>query len=70
MKFNTVLYKADDRIATITLIRPEKFNAINETMLDDLVPECLWFKNRAEKVSFKQTIKKLDSSNPILGRKK
>ncbi len=36
MKFGTVLYEAADRVATITLNRPERFNAINETMPDDL----------------------------------
>jgi len=36
MKFNTVLYESEDRVATITLNRPERFNAINETMPDDI----------------------------------
>ena len=70
MKFNTVLYEVDDRIATITLISPEIFNAINETMSDDFVPAGLWFKNRAVEVGFKQTIKELDSGNPLLGSNK
>lgn len=34
--FGTVLYEANDRIATITLNRPERFNAINEAMPDDI----------------------------------
>jgi len=36
MKFGDVLYEADDRLATITLNRPERFNAISETMPDDI----------------------------------
>jgi enoyl-CoA hydratase len=36
MEFGTVLYEAADRVATITLNRPERFNAINETMPDDI----------------------------------
>src|SRR6056297_2843044 len=36
MKFGTVLYEVADRVATITLNRPERFNAINETMPDDI----------------------------------
>ena len=33
---NTVLYEAADRVATITLNRPERFNAISETMPADI----------------------------------
>jgi len=36
MKFNDVLYESHDRVATITLNRPERFNAISETMPDDI----------------------------------
>lgn len=36
MIFGDVLYQVDDRIATITLNRPERFNAISETMPDDI----------------------------------
>ena len=31
-----VLYEARDRVATVTLNRPEKFNAISETMPDEI----------------------------------
>ena len=33
---NDVLYAARDRVATVTLNRPEKFNAISETMPDEI----------------------------------
>ena len=36
MKFGDVLYDVDDRVATITLNRPKRFNAISETMPDDI----------------------------------
>ena len=36
MDFDTVTYEARDRVATITLNRPERFNAINESMPDDI----------------------------------
>jgi len=36
MQFGDVLYQAKDRVATITLNRPECFNAISETMPDDI----------------------------------
>lgn len=36
MNFGTVLYESTDRVATITLNRPERFNAINETMPEDI----------------------------------
>jgi enoyl-CoA hydratase len=36
MDFGTVSYTAKDRVATITLNRPNRFNAINATMPDDI----------------------------------
>jgi len=36
MDFGTVMYEAKDRIATITLNRPARFNAISETMPEDI----------------------------------
>jgi enoyl-CoA hydratase len=36
MNFGTVLYEAKDRVAVITLNRPERFNAISATMPDDI----------------------------------
>ena len=36
MKFGDVLYESKDRVATITLNRPERYNAIGETMPDDI----------------------------------
>jgi enoyl-CoA hydratase len=36
MNFGTVLYESKERVATITLNRPERFNAISETMPEDL----------------------------------
>jgi enoyl-CoA hydratase len=36
MNFGDVLYESSDRVATITLNRPERFNAISETMPDDI----------------------------------
>jgi len=36
MKFGDVLYEVNDRVATITLNRPERFNAISETMPGDI----------------------------------
>ena len=36
MDFGTVLYESRDRVATITLNRPERFNAINETMPEEI----------------------------------
>ena len=35
-EFSTLLYGVDDRIATITLNRPEKLNAMSRTLLDEL----------------------------------
>jgi enoyl-CoA hydratase len=36
MEFNTVSYSVADRVATVSLNRPERFNAINESMPDDI----------------------------------
>jgi len=36
MTFSDVLYESKERVATITLNRPERFNAISETMPDDI----------------------------------
>ena len=36
MDFGDVLYESKDRVATITLNRPERFNAISETMPGDI----------------------------------
>jgi enoyl-CoA hydratase len=36
MNFGTVLYEVEDRVAMITLNRPERFNAISETMPEDI----------------------------------
>lgn len=36
MNFGAVLCESKDRVATITLNRPERFNAISETMPEDI----------------------------------
>lgn len=36
MNFGSVLYESKERVATITLNRPERFNAISETMPEDI----------------------------------
>ena len=36
MDFGTVMYKSKNRIATIKLNRPERYNAISETMPEDI----------------------------------
>ena len=36
MDFGTVLYESKDRVAKNTLNLPERLNAINETMPDDI----------------------------------
>lgn len=36
MEFETVLYQVDDRVATITLNRPDRLNAINDQLPSDL----------------------------------
>jgi enoyl-CoA hydratase/carnithine racemase len=37
MQFDTLIYEIEERILTITLNRPEKLNAFNEVMLNDLL---------------------------------
>ena len=37
MSFETLLYSVDDRVATITLNRPERLNAVNTTMIHELI---------------------------------
>jgi enoyl-CoA hydratase/carnithine racemase len=41
---NTVMLEVEDRIATITMNRPEKLNAINDEMIQDLF-EAFWTVN-------------------------
>jgi enoyl-CoA hydratase/carnithine racemase len=36
MTYDTILYEASDRIATITLHRPETLNAINQRMIEEI----------------------------------
>lgn len=36
LSFSTLLYEVDDRIAILTLNRPEKLNAMSRTLLDEL----------------------------------
>ena len=36
MVFGSVLYESRDRVATITLSRPKRFNAINKTMPEEI----------------------------------
>ena len=41
MDFVTVMYNSKDRVATITLNRPERYNAICEAMPEDIAPQLL-----------------------------
>ena len=45
MDFGTVSYSADNRTATITLNRPDRFNAINATMPDDIAAAFAYANN-------------------------
>ena len=36
MDFGTIIYESKDRVATVTLNRPERLNAISETMPEDI----------------------------------
>jgi len=66
MDFGSVLYESMDRVATITLNRPERFNAISENMPDDIASAL---KQRTEEVVFKQAVAERDSGDPIPGSK-
>ena len=66
MDFGSFLYESMDRVATITLNRPERFNAISENMPDDIASA---FKQRTEEVGFKQAVAERDSGDPIPGSK-
>ncbi len=57
MDFGSVLYESMDRVATITLNRPERLNAISETMPDNIAS------------AFKQAVSERDSGDPIPGSK-
>ena len=41
MDFGSVLYESMDRVATITLNRPERFNAISENICLTILPQLL-----------------------------
>lgn len=36
MSFETLLYEKEHRVATLTLIRPDRRNTFNETMAEEL----------------------------------
>jgi len=56
MDFGSFLYESMDRVATITLNRPERFNAISETMPDDIAS------------AFKQAVSERDSGESYTGQ--
>ncbi|MCP4388380.1 MAG: hypothetical protein GY802_08790 [Gammaproteobacteria bacterium] len=77
MKFGDVLYQSHERMATITLNRPESYNAISESMPDDIADaiahadsddrctsSCLPAPARAFAV-----VSERDSGDPIAGSK-
>ena len=55
MDFRSVMNESMDRVATITLNRPERFNAISETMPDDIAS------------AFNQAVSERDARDPIRG---
>ena len=57
MDFGSVLYESMDRVATIALNRPERFNAISENMPDDIAS------------AFKPAVSERDSGDPIRASK-
>jgi enoyl-CoA hydratase len=52
MKYQNILYAAEDRVATITFNRPDKLNALNREMLSE-------FKDALERVSRDQEVRVL-----------
>jgi enoyl-CoA hydratase/carnithine racemase len=64
MKFGDVLYQSRDRVAFITLNRPERYNAISESMPGDIADAFAH-----EEVGFKQAVVERDSADPIAGSK-
>jgi enoyl-CoA hydratase/carnithine racemase len=48
MSYETVTFEVEDRVATITLNRPERLNAVNQQMKDDL-REC-WTRVKEEDI--------------------
>ncbi|MBV9523713.1 MAG: enoyl-CoA hydratase/isomerase family protein, partial [Alphaproteobacteria bacterium] len=37
MTYQQLIYAVDDRVATITLNRPDRMNALSETLVDELI---------------------------------
>ena len=37
MQYEQIIYEVDERIATITLIRPDKLNAFTGTMMREMI---------------------------------
>jgi len=38
MSYQNLLYSVDDRVATITLNRPERHNALSTALVDEIMP--------------------------------